>query len=50
MFLFVFSSKKGNPLSTYATGGMEKGSSKMCTGAYRRKGVEKLVIRYVRTK
>ena len=40
----------GDPLSTYATGGMEWESSKMCTGAYRERGVEELVIRYVHTK
>ena len=42
----------GHPLSTYATGGIERGPSKMCTGAYwgRGEGVEKSVIRYVRTK
>ena len=33
MFLFVW--EIGHPLSTYATGGMEVGLSKMCTGAYR---------------
>ena len=42
MFL-VFRWEISDPLSTYATG-------KMCTGAYRMKAVEKLVIRYVLTK
>ena len=28
----------GHPLSTYATGGMERGSSKMCADAYRGRG------------
>ena len=38
------------PLSTYATGWMKGGSSKMCTGAHRGRGVEKLFIRCVHTK
>ena len=33
-----------------AIGGMEGESSKISTGAYRGRGAEKLVIRYVRTK
>ena len=40
----------GHPLTTYATGGMEGRSSKVCAGAYRAKGVEKSVIRFVRAK
>ena len=40
----------GHTLRTYATGGMEGSSWKLCTGAYRGRGVEKSVIRYVRTK
>ena len=38
MFLFVFVLRIGHPLSKYATGGMERGSSKMCTGACRGRG------------
>ena len=47
----------GHLLSTYATGGIRGvgeewrwRSSDISTGAYRGKGVERLVIRYVRTK
>ena len=48
-YLF-FSWEIDHPLSMCATGGMEGESSKICTGAYRVREVEKLVIRYVRTK
>ena len=33
----------GNPISTYATRGMVGRSSKMCTGAYRRRGLSLVV-------
>ena len=39
--LFVFWLRNRPSLSTYATGGMDGGSSKMFAGAYRERGVEK---------
>ena len=50
MYLFVFWLRIGHPLITYATGEIDAGSSKMCTGAYRERRVQKSVIRYIRTK
>ena len=41
MLLFVFWLRNRPSLSTYATGGMDGGSSKMFAGAYRERGVEK---------
>ena len=49
MFLFAFCLRIGNPISTCAAGGMEEGSSKMCTGSYRRRGVSRLICTYALT-
>ena len=46
-----FGKEIGHPLSTYATGGLEGwGSSKMFTGAYRERGVSRLMCTYVITR
>ena len=49
IWMLFFGWEIGHPLSTCTTGGMEGESSKMCTGAYRGRGVEKSVIRNVFT-
>ena len=46
----LFGWEIGHPLRTYATGVIEGRSFKKCTGRYWGRGVEKLVIKYVRTK
>ena len=48
-YLF-FGLEIGHLLSTYIASRMKGRPSKMCTGAYRGRGVEKSAIRYVRTK
>ena len=50
MFLFVFWLRNTPSIKYTRSWGNGGGSSKMCTGAYRTRGVEKLVIRYVRPK
>ena len=50
MFLFVFCLRIGNPISMCGAAGMEEGSSKMCTGSYRRRGVSRLICTYALTR
>ena len=49
-YCYIFGWDIGPPLSTYATRKMAERSSKMRTGAYMWRGVEKSVLRYVRIK
>ena len=48
-YLF-FRWKISHPLSTYATGGMEEGSSKLCTGAYKGREVSHLMCTHALTR
>ena len=50
MLLFVFWLRKRPSIKYVRNWGNGEGSSKMFTGAYRERGVEKLVIRYLCTK
>ena len=42
--------KISHPLSTYTTGGMEEGSSKLCTGAYKGREVSHLMCTHAFTR
>ena len=50
MLLFVFFWLRNRPSIKYVRYGNGGEKSKMCTGAYRARGVKKSVIRYVLTK
>ena len=50
MLFFIFWLRNRSSIKYVCNWGNRGGSSKMCTGAYRGREVENLVLRYVRTK